>query len=79
MPDQTERVTLRLPESALEILDTFVLSGEFASRSEVIRKAIREFVRSNAGKVLESQKAAVELARLREELEEAREVLERYK
>ena len=51
MPVETERVTIRLPESDLAALDAFVQSGEYMNRSDVIRDAIRDFVRSRAKEV----------------------------
>lgn len=51
MPVETERVTIRLPVSDLAALDAFVQSGEYMNRSDVIRDAIRDFVRSRAKEV----------------------------
>jgi Arc/MetJ-type ribon-helix-helix transcriptional regulator len=51
MPIETERVTLRLPLSDLAALDAFVQSGQYMNRSDVIRDAIRDFVRSRAKEV----------------------------
>lgn len=51
MPVETERVTIRLPVSDLAALDAFVQGGEYMNRSDVIRDAIRDFVRSRAKEV----------------------------
>lgn len=51
MPAETERVTLRLPVTDLDALDAFVQAGQFMNRSDVIREAIRNFVRSRAKEV----------------------------
>lgn len=39
-----ERVTLRIPEQQVDELEALVESGEFPTRSEAIRHAVREFV-----------------------------------
>jgi Arc/MetJ-type ribon-helix-helix transcriptional regulator len=46
-------VTVKLPEKILEALDELVITGRFASRSEVIRAALSEFI----SKELWSEKA----------------------
>lgn len=77
MPTETERVTLRLPVSDLAALDIFVETGQFMNRSDVIRAAIKDFVRSRAKEVkegidahktlVESRQTAHDLKALREE------------
>jgi Arc/MetJ-type ribon-helix-helix transcriptional regulator len=39
-----QRVTLRLPEQQLKMIDMFVQYGEFPSASEAIRTAIRDLI-----------------------------------
>ncbi|GFO97393.1 hypothetical protein ig2599ANME_1594 [groundwater metagenome] len=39
-----QRVTLRLPEQQLKMIDRFVELGEFPSASEAIRTAIRDLI-----------------------------------
>jgi len=39
-----QRVTLRLPEQQLKMIDMFVEYGEFPSASEAIRTAIRDLI-----------------------------------
>lgn len=51
MPVETERVTLRLPVNDLALIDVFVGAGQFMNRSDVIRAAIKDFVRSRAKEV----------------------------
>lgn len=53
MPVETERVTLRLPVNDLALIDVFVEAGQFMNRSDVIRAAIKDFVRSRAKEVQE--------------------------
>lgn len=65
MPADTERVTLRLPVQDLAALDAFVETGQFMNRSDVIRAAIKDFVRSRAKEVAEgvdAQKSLMESA-----------------
>lgn len=86
MPTETERVTLRLPVSDLAALDIFVETGHFMNRSDVIRSAIKDFVRSRAKEVkenvdahqtlIESQGKAQDLKSLREEFSARMEQLE---
>jgi Arc/MetJ-type ribon-helix-helix transcriptional regulator len=82
----TDRVTLRLPADDLEQLDMMVDIGEFANRSEAIRTAIRDLIRSRADKVAEDVEARrtlqesyqrhLELEDTKAQLEEAREALD---
>ena len=53
MAVETERVTLRLPVNDLHSIDHFIEAGEFMNRSDVIRAAIKDFVRSRAKEVAE--------------------------
>jgi len=39
-----ERITIRLPEKQLEMIDVMVNMGEFPSTSEAIRAAIRDLI-----------------------------------
>ncbi|HEV2449700.1 MAG TPA: ribbon-helix-helix domain-containing protein [Thermoplasmata archaeon] len=45
---EDERIALRCNRRELQLLDTFVASGEFASRSELMREALRQFLRGRA-------------------------------
>jgi Arc/MetJ-type ribon-helix-helix transcriptional regulator len=45
-PPEDERIALRCNRKELQLLDTFVASGEFESRSELMRQALREFLRT---------------------------------
>ena len=89
MPVETERVTLRLPVQDLAALDAFVETGQFMNRSDVIRAAIKDFVRSRAKEVqegvdahkvlIESVGKANDLKTLREEFAARIEQLEELK
>ncbi len=47
-----ERVTLRLPKQQVELLNKLVSAGEFPSKSEAIRAAVRDLVDSHYDKLL---------------------------
>jgi Arc/MetJ-type ribon-helix-helix transcriptional regulator len=50
---ETRRITIRLPQHDIHSVDVFVKAGEFATRSEVIRRAVNEFVKNYADSVIE--------------------------
>lgn len=86
MADDTDRVTLRLPANDLEQLDMMVEMGAFANRSEAIREAIKDLIRSRADqvaqevearrKIQESYERHLDLEDTKAQLEEAREALD---
>jgi hypothetical protein len=45
---EEERIALRCSRRELQFLDSFVVSGEFSTRSELIRAALREFLSHRA-------------------------------
>ncbi len=47
-----ERVTLRLPKQQVDLLNTLVSTGEFPSKSEAIRAAVRDLVDNRYDKLL---------------------------
>jgi Arc/MetJ-type ribon-helix-helix transcriptional regulator len=47
-PPEDERIALRCNRKELQLLDSFVSSGEFGSRSELMRTALHEFLRTRA-------------------------------
>jgi Arc/MetJ-type ribon-helix-helix transcriptional regulator len=50
---EEERIALRCHRRELQLVDSFVTSGEFRSRSELMRAALREFLRVRALTVVE--------------------------
>lgn len=40
-----KRISFRIPEEQLKRIDELVRKGEFPNRSEVLRAAVREFLR----------------------------------
>ncbi|NOR59712.1 MAG: ribbon-helix-helix protein, CopG family [Methanosarcinales archaeon] len=47
-----ERITIRLPEKQLEMIDVMVNMGEFPSTSEAIRAAIRDLIDQRSDKII---------------------------
>ncbi len=45
---EDERIALRCNRKELQLLDSFVANGEFSSRSELMREALRSFLRARA-------------------------------
>ena len=50
---ETQRVTIRLPQHDIHSIDLFVRAGEFATRSEVIRHAVNDFIKNYANNIIE--------------------------
>ena len=51
-----ERITIRLPEQQLKMIDYMVNQGEFPSVSEAIRTAVRELVDQRGEKLIRRSK-----------------------
>jgi len=49
----TERVTLRLPKIYLQQIDLLLSTGDFMTRSEVIRHAISEYIENHSSRMIE--------------------------
>ena len=47
-----QRITLRLPEQQINLLQLMVDSGEFPNISEAVRAAVRELVEKRASRVM---------------------------
>lgn len=47
-----QRITLRLPEQQINLLQQMVEVGEYPSTSEAVRAAVRELVEKRANRVL---------------------------
>ena len=47
-----QRITLRLPEQQINLLEQMVDSGEYPNVSEAVRAAVRELVEKRASRVL---------------------------
>ena len=55
---EEERIALRCTRKELQLLDSFVADGEFESRSELMRAALRDFLRARAAAVATPPAAA---------------------
>ncbi len=47
-----KRITIRLPEQQISLLERMVEAGEFPTVSEAIRDAVRELIEKRATRVL---------------------------
>jgi Arc/MetJ-type ribon-helix-helix transcriptional regulator len=47
-----QRITLRLPEQQISLLEQMVDSGEYPTVSEAVRAAVRELVEKRASRVM---------------------------
>ena len=47
-----QRITIRLPEQQISMLERMVDAGEFPTVSEAIRDAVRELIEKRANRVL---------------------------
>ena len=69
---ENHRITIRLPLPDVRSIDLFIRAGEFSSRSEVIRHAVKDFVKSYTKQILEK----ADKTRKLQELEMAVEAME---
>ena len=49
---EMKRITLRLPDQQIELLEQMVEAGEFPTISEAVRDAVRQLIEKRAGRVL---------------------------
>ncbi len=47
-----KRITLRLPEQQIELLEQMVDAGEFPTVSEAVRDAVRQLIERRSGRIL---------------------------
>ncbi|MDH7507459.1 MAG: ribbon-helix-helix domain-containing protein [Candidatus Thermoplasmatota archaeon] len=71
---ETQRITIRLPNHQIHSIDLFVRAGEFATRSEVIRHAVNDFIKNYANTIIEKAEKMKKV----QELEQAIESIEPY-
>lgn len=83
MGTDTSRITIRVPERDLTIIDALVETGEFTNRTAVIRRAIRDFLEAQGPKMAESAKsnqaltaALLQMQEMQQQMEEQRKLLE---
>ena len=71
---ETKRITIRLSQHDIHSIDLFIRAGEFATRSEVIRHAINDFIKNYANNIIEKADKIKKV----QELELALESIEPY-
>jgi len=71
---ENDRITIRLPRIYLRQIDLFIRVGEFSTRSEVIRHAVKEYIGEQSDRVTER---AEKLKKV-QELEATVEAIEPY-
>ncbi|MDX1611666.1 MAG: ribbon-helix-helix domain-containing protein [Candidatus Thermoplasmatota archaeon] len=84
MSSDTSRVTVRLPTRDVDLIDALVETGEFTTRTAVIRRAIREFLKSQGAAMAESVKSEQELTnallqmkQMQEQMQQQQQMLEK--
>jgi Arc/MetJ-type ribon-helix-helix transcriptional regulator len=71
---ENDRITIRLPQIDLRQIDVFIRLGEFTTRSEVVRHAVKEYIENNLTRIL----AKADKFKKIQELEAAAAALEPY-
>ena len=69
-----QRITIRLPRRSISTMDMFIRAGEFATRSELIRHAVNDFIKKYTDEVIESADKIKKV----QELEQALQSIEPY-
>lgn len=79
----TQRITVRVPVRDVEFMDALVETGEYTSRTAVVRRAIRDFIKERGPEMAEAAEseqafteALTQLQQMQEQLEMQREILE---
>mgnify|MGYP003565064003 FL=1 len=65
----TQRITIRLSQQYISSIDLFVTAGEFATRSEVIRHAVNDFIKNYANSIIEKAEKIKQVQELKETFE----------
>jgi Arc/MetJ-type ribon-helix-helix transcriptional regulator len=71
---ENDRITIRLPQIDLRQIDAFIRLGEFTTRSEVVRHAVKEYIENQRTRIL----AKAENIKKIQELEAAAAAIEPY-
>jgi Arc/MetJ-type ribon-helix-helix transcriptional regulator len=66
---ETQRITIRLPQQYISSIDLFVTAGEFATRSEVIRHAVNDFIKNYANSIIDKAEKIKKVQELKETFE----------
>lgn len=73
MPEESEKVTIRVPKKFLRMMDFLVKVDDVSSRSQAIRDAIRDYVYHRTEVVAEKVKKFQDAEKLMTELHEIEE------
>jgi Arc/MetJ-type ribon-helix-helix transcriptional regulator len=71
---ENDRITIRLPQIDLRQIDLLIRLGEFSTRSEVVRHAVKEFIGNQTTRILDNQTKIKKI----QELEAAAAAIEPY-
>ncbi len=67
------RMTIRLPPYDTQVIDMFVKTGEFSTRSEFIRRAIKEYSQNHMDEIIKRAEAMKKLQNMVNIMEETKE------
>ena len=70
------RLTLRLSMQDIQVMDMFLRSGEFSTRSEFIRRAIKEYQQNHMEEIIKKAEAVKKLQNIVGGIELGKEYLE---
>ena len=71
---ENDRITIRLPQIDLRQIDLLIRLGEFTTRSEVVRYAVKEYIENHTTRIL----AKADKYKKIQELEAAAAAIEPY-
>lgn len=71
---ENDRITIRLPQIDLRQIDLLIRLGEFTTRSEVVRHAVKEYIENHTTRIL----AKADKYKKIQELEAAAAAIEPY-
>ena len=72
MPDV--RMTIRLPIQDNQLIEMFVKTGEFSTKSDFIRQAIREYSNNHLEEVIKKAESRLKLQNLVNDIESTEEI-----
>ena len=72
------RLTIRLPQRDVHVIDMFLKTGEFSSRSEFIRRAIREYQQAHMEDIIKKAEALKKLQDIVNEIELSKDFLKNF-
>jgi metal-responsive CopG/Arc/MetJ family transcriptional regulator len=73
MPEESEKITIRVPKKFLRMIDFLVKVDDVSSRSQAIRDAVRDYVYHRTDVVAERVKKFQDAEKLMSELHEIEE------